>query len=77
MTLQKNGTVALNHKEIKKGPQITSKIEPFMGKYYWKGMSYLSEKDDWKKLEKNNLTILLNVLYALWIYVLPTLQNIA
>ena len=52
-------------------------IKSFIGKYYWKGMNYLLEKDDWKKLEKNSLTILLNVLYAIWIYVLPTFQNIA
>ena len=31
---------------------------------YWKGINSLLEKDDWKKFEKNNLTITLNVLYA-------------
>ena len=27
-------------------------------------MNYASEKDDWKKFEKSNLTIALNVLHA-------------
>ena len=27
-------------------------------------MTFLSEKDDWKKIEKNNVTIALIVLYA-------------
>ena len=27
-------------------------------------MNYPSEKDDWKKFEKNNVTIALNVLHA-------------
>ena len=27
-------------------------------------MNFPSEKDDWKKFEKNNVTIALNVLYA-------------
>ena len=27
-------------------------------------MNYPSEKDDWKKFEKNNLTIALNVLHV-------------
>ena len=39
------------------------KIKPFIDKYNWKGISVLSGKDDWKKIEKNNLTITLNALY--------------
>ena len=33
-------------------------------KYDWEGINYPSEKDDWKKFEKNNVTIPLNVLYT-------------
>ena len=36
----------------------------FIKKYNWKGIRYPSGKDDWKKFEKNNPTIALNVLYA-------------
>ena len=34
-----------------------------MNKYSWKGINYPSGKNGWKKFEKNNLTIALNVLY--------------
>ena len=57
-------TVALNYEEIKKEPQRITKIKPFINKYHWEGINYSSEKDDWKKFEKNNVTIALNVLYA-------------
>ena len=57
-------TVALNYEEIKKDPQRMTKINPFINKYNWEGLNFLSEKDDWKKLEKNNVTIALNVFYA-------------
>ena len=35
-----------------------------MNTYNWERINYPSEKDDWKKFEKNNVTIALNVLYA-------------
>ena len=57
-------TVPLNHEEIKKDPQRITKIKPFKNKYNWEGISFPSEKNLWKKLEKNNVTIALNVLYA-------------
>ena len=62
--MQYDVTVALNHEEIKKYPQIITKIKPFVNKYNWKGINFSSEKDHWKKIEKDNLTIALNVLYA-------------
>ena len=56
--------VALNHKEIKKGLERITKTKPFIGKHNWEGMHYPSERNDWKKFEKNNLTIALNALYS-------------
>ena len=50
--------------ETKKAPQRISKIKPFIKKYNREGINYLLEKDDWKKFEKNNVTIALNVLYT-------------
>ena len=41
-----------------------TKIKPFINKYNWEGTNVSSEKDDWKKFKKNNVTITLNVLYA-------------
>ena len=57
-------TVAVNHKEIQKHAERITKIKPFINKYKWKGINFSSKKDDWKKFEKNNVTIAVNVLYA-------------
>ena len=57
-------TVALNHEEIKKDWQRITKNKPFTDKYNWKGIDFPSEKDDRKKIGKNNVTISLNVSYA-------------
>ena len=46
----------------KKETQKVTKIKLFIYEYNWEGINV--EKDDWKKFEKNNLTIALNVLYA-------------
>ena len=56
MKLLKNSTwfhyAAINHEAIGKHPQRISNIHPFINKYSWKGVSYLSGKDDWKMFEK-------------------------
>ena len=57
-------TLTFNHKKIWKHSKKTLKAKPFIVKYYLEGTNYSSENDDWKKLEKNSLTITLNVLYA-------------
>ena len=66
----------LSHEEIKKDPQKITKIKPFINKYNSEGINVLSEKDDWKKFEKNNVTIALNVLYAKKEKIYPTVSNI-
>ena len=48
----------------KNDPQIVTKIKPFINKYNWEGINFQPEKDDWKKFEKNNVNIALNLLYA-------------
>ena len=50
-------------KKQKKDPQGITKIKPFINKCNREG-NFSSEKDDWKKIEQNNVTIALNVLYA-------------
>ena len=55
-------SVALNHEEIGKNPERITKIKPLLCKYNWKGINFPSEKNDWKKIEKNNTTIALNIL---------------
>ena len=47
-----------------------------MNKCNWKDINYQSRKDDLIKFEKNNLTTVLNVLYAeKEKNILPTFQN--
>ena len=41
-----------------------TKFKPFIDEYNWEEINFPSEEDDWKKFEKNNITITLNVLYA-------------
>ena len=54
----------LNHFEIEKDPQKIIKIKPFISKYNWERRNVPSEKDDREKIEKRNVTIAVNVLYA-------------
>ena len=64
-------------KNFKKDPQRITKIEPFINKYNWGGINYPSEKDDWKKFEKNNVTIAIIISYAKkQKYILLMFQNI-
>ena len=51
--LQYAVTVMLNYEEIKKDLQKTAKIKTFINKCIWEGINPLSEKGDWKKIEKN------------------------
>ena len=56
--------VVSNHEEIKKDPLKITKIKPFLNQYNWKGINFPSEKDDWKNIEKNNVTIALHIFHA-------------
>ena len=61
----------------KNDPQRVTEIKPFINKYNWKGINFQPEKDDWKKFEKNNVKIALNLLYAKKKkYILLMFQNI-
>ena len=62
--IQYSITVALNHQEIKKDPQIISKLKPFTDNYNWKDIEYPSHSKDWKRFEQNNNTIALNILFV-------------
>ena len=39
-------------------------MKPFINKYNWEGINFPSAKDNWKKIEKNNVRIAFNVCYA-------------
>ena len=47
----------------KKGPQRITKIKFSINKNNWEGINLPSENNNWKKFEKNNVTIA-NVLYV-------------
>ena len=56
-------TVALNHQNIENHPERISNIKPFIDKYNWKGIDFPAGIKDWKKFEKNNKEVALNILY--------------
>ena len=57
-------TVALNYEEIKWNPERVANVKPFINKYNWEKINYLSKIDNWKTFEKNNPAIALNTLYT-------------
>ena len=54
---------SLNYQTIDKDPQRISKLKPYINKYDWEGIDFPAGPKEWKKFEKNNNTIALNVLY--------------
>ena len=53
----------MSYKEIKWNPEKTSDLKQIMNKNNGNQIKYPSKIDDWKKIERNNPTIVLNVLY--------------
>ena len=64
-------TVALNYEKIESYPERLSNIITFTNKYNWEGINYPSKIDDWRKFEKNNSTITLNILHIKEKEILP------
>ena len=56
-------TVALNHQNIENHPERTLNIKPFINRYNWEGIDFPAGIKDWKKFERNNKTIAVNILY--------------
>ena len=57
-------TATLNHQNIGKNPQRTSRTEPSIDQYNWEEIDFPSHSKDWKKFEQNNKTIALNILFV-------------
>ena len=55
-------TVGLNHQNIENHPERISNIKLFIDQYNWKGIDFSTGIKDWKKFERNNKTIALNIL---------------
>ena len=64
-------TFTLNCEEIKCNLENVSNIKTFINKYNWSGINYPSKVVDWKSFGKNNLTIVLNILYIKEKEILP------
>ena len=56
-------TVVLNNEKIGKNLERITKIKLFINKYKLERLNFPSEKDDWKKIETNNVMIALSVLH--------------
>ena len=54
---------ALNYQTIEKDPQRISKLKPYINKYNWEGIDFPAGPKEWKKFERNNKTIALNILF--------------
>ena len=54
--------VALNYQNIKNHPEGMVNIISFMDKHNWEDINFPARIRDWKKFEKNNETIALNIL---------------
>ena len=57
-------TVFRIHQKIEIHPERISNIKPFIDQYNWEGIDFLAGIKDWKKSERNNKTIALNILYV-------------
>ena len=56
---------ALNYQNIEKHPQRISKLKSYINKHNWEGIEFPARAEDWKKFERNNKKIALNILFAL------------
>ena len=54
---------SLDYQRIKKHLEKILKLKPNINQYNWKGIKFPSDKEDWKKFERNNKEITLNILF--------------
>ena len=57
MKLDEVEAFMINHDEVVKNLEIITNIEPFINEYKQEGTNFPAEKDDWEKIEENNVTI--------------------
>ena len=53
----------MNHQNIENQPERISNSKTFIDQYNWEGIDFPSGIKDWKKFERNNKTIALNILF--------------
>ena len=54
---------ALNYQTIETHPERISKLKPYINNYNWEGIDFPAGPKEWKKFERNNKTIELNILF--------------
>ena len=54
---------ALNYQTIEKDPQRISKLKPYINKYNWEGIDFPAGPKEWKKFERSNKAIAINILF--------------
>ena len=54
---------ALNYQNIEAHPERISKLKPYINKYNWERIEFPAGPKDWKKFERDNKTIALNILF--------------
>ena len=52
---------ALFMRKQEENSEAMTKLKPFINKYKQEGIGFPSREEEWKKFEKNNVTIALNV----------------
>ena len=57
-------TAALNHNKINNYPEKISNLKPFINNYNWKDIDFPSHNKNYKKFERNNKKIALNILFV-------------
>ena len=61
---QYSKTVAIHHQDIKNHPERITNIGPHIGLYNWEGMEFPAGIKEWKRFERNNKTIALNIFFV-------------
>ena len=54
---------ALNYQIIETHPERISKLKPYINKYNWERIEFPAGPKEWKKFERNNKIIALNILF--------------
>ena len=54
---------ALNYQTIEKHPGRISILKPHINRHNWEGIDFPAGPKEWKKFERNNKTIELNILF--------------
>ena len=54
----------LNYDKIDNHPERVSKLRPYISYYNWSGIYFPVDLTDWKKFEKNNKSVALNIFFV-------------